>query len=376
VIIPAYNYGHFVMAAIGSVQRQDHPNIEIIVIDDGSTDSTPQLLNGLPGIRYIRQENQGLSAARNNGIRLANGKYLQFLDADDLLGPTSIRKRLEYLERNPDRSAVICRSAFFKEQVYSERFAKFHSEWRQPDVKQVDLALYYFNIAPPHAFLVRKSEIDKHGLYFDVKLRACEDYDFWFRLALASGVPGLIRTCWVYYRQHAHSMSRSYLNQYRHDAELCSRIFSTVVAGMPWLGDRPPADYLSAMFASSLLTARRLWKIDPPSFLDFISGHILPLQIRFNWALLDQPATPAAHLYLSLARLTLFRMSFRDSSLDADIRLKLKRIFIVQNNWLERAITLVKQPISFNIVARILILDFSYAALVLLARRTRGTRVE
>ncbi|MDZ4154531.1 glycosyltransferase family 2 protein, partial [Methylicorpusculum sp.] len=164
VIIPTYNYGHFVLSTIDSVNKQDYPYIEIIVIDDGSTDNTQEILGSLPTIIYVRQENQGLSAARNHGINLAKGKYLQFLDADDLLGQSSIRKRVEYLEKNLYKNAVICRSTFFYNSILSENPLLRIHEWYQPESNSIDLALYYFNIAPPHAFLIRKSVIDEFSL--------------------------------------------------------------------------------------------------------------------------------------------------------------------------------------------------------------------
>ena len=90
VIIPAYNYAHFLTQTLHSVLRQDTGDVpvEIIVVDDGSTDATADAAQAFGAqIRYIHQQNQGLSAARNTGMRLAQGRALLFLDADDLLMP-------------------------------------------------------------------------------------------------------------------------------------------------------------------------------------------------------------------------------------------------------------------------------------------------
>lgn len=314
VIIPAYNYAHFVGAAIESVRRQDYPAVEIILIDDGSTDDTPQVAGRFPGIRYVRQENRGLSAARNHGIALARGKFLQFLDADDLLGPGAIRQRVEYLEAHPACSAVVCRNLFFEEAAGATPGAG-REAWPLPAAGCVDLALYHFNIAPPHAFLVRRATVEALGLAFDPRLRACEDYDFWFRLALHSGAPALLSSCHVYYRQHANSMSRSYLNQYRHDAELCRRIFAASRPGTTWIGHRPPADYLAAMFAAGVITARRLWQLDREAFAPFVAEHLQPLHQCLKEARRQAPATLPGLVYLARARLLLARMSVRDRSL-------------------------------------------------------------
>ena len=103
VIIPAFNAGTYILETVESVLTQTYSPIEIIVVDDGSTDDTRQKLTELIShsrIRYVRQENKGLSAARNAGIRLATGKYLQFLDADDLIEPTKLEKQVRLLERS------------------------------------------------------------------------------------------------------------------------------------------------------------------------------------------------------------------------------------------------------------------------------------
>ncbi|MEQ8493669.1 MAG: glycosyltransferase, partial [Gammaproteobacteria bacterium] len=278
VIIPTFNYGHFVEAAIASVETQDYPACEIIVIDDGSSDDTQARLAHRPGIRYVRQDNQGLSAARNHGLRLARGEFLQFLDADDLLGASAVRRRVEFLQAHPAVSAVFCRSRFFANEDEIAKSAGRQREWAQPAAEDVDLALYFSNIAPPHAFLVRRAVVAAHGLEFDTRLRACEDYDFWYRLARAGGLPAPLGTANVYYRQHAASMSRAHGNQYRHDAEMCRRIRADIGAGRAWLGERSPGDYLAALYCASLLACRRLWHVDRAGLAEFVSGHLLPLQ--------------------------------------------------------------------------------------------------
>ena len=375
VVIPTYNYGHFVLSAIESIRKQDYTHIEIIVIDDGSTDNTPQIVSSLPDITYIRQENQGLSAARNHGIRLATGKYLQFLDADDLLGPNSIHRRVNFLEANLEYSSVICRSAFFYKHVYPEKLAPLYHEWPQPETGQTDLAMYYFNIAPPHSFLVRKSAVETHTLEFDTRLRACEDYDFWFRLALVSGVPGVVRSCWVYYRQHTNSMSRSYVNQYQHDAELCKRIRTLVTDANPWLGSRPRGDYLAAMFAASVLTARRLWKVDRPSFDGFLSNHVLPLQQQLEVAQQGTSVTLAALWYQAQARHTLLRMWLRDHSLTQVQHERLCRSVTMVRSFFLSAFTGGNKPISTRTFVRLLWLDVLYIMVRLLFSHRRHSGI-
>src|SRR5688500_2053614 len=97
VVIPCYNHGAYLPEAVASVQSQNYPSLEIIVIDDGSTDNTKAVAAGLTGITYFYQPNQGLSAARNAGIRHSKGEFLLFLDADDWLLPEAIETNVKYL---------------------------------------------------------------------------------------------------------------------------------------------------------------------------------------------------------------------------------------------------------------------------------------
>lgn len=104
IIIPAYNSSNYIVEAIESALQQTHSRVEVLVVDDGSTDDTREKLRGYikaGKIRYQFQPNRGLSAARNAGIELAEGKYLQFLDADDLISLSKIEKQLRHLESSP-----------------------------------------------------------------------------------------------------------------------------------------------------------------------------------------------------------------------------------------------------------------------------------
>ena len=93
VIIPTYNYGRFIKEAVESVLKQTFPVAEIIVVDDGSTDNTEEIVKALgEKVRYIKQENNGVGAARNNGVKNSYGDLIAFLDADDLWLPKKIGK--------------------------------------------------------------------------------------------------------------------------------------------------------------------------------------------------------------------------------------------------------------------------------------------
>ena len=113
VIIPTYNYGRFLPDAVKSVlgQKKDGLAVEIIVVDDGSTDDTADVAQRLgSSIQYVYQENQGPSAARNNGIRRARGDYLVFLDADDMLTSGTLSSHIENFAAHPELDVSVCLS--------------------------------------------------------------------------------------------------------------------------------------------------------------------------------------------------------------------------------------------------------------------------
>jgi glycosyltransferase involved in cell wall biosynthesis len=353
VIIPTYNYGHFILFALESVVNQNYSNIEIVVVDDGSTDNTQEVLAGFSGINYVKQSNQGLSAARNLGMSLANGKYLQFLDADDILGNDSIRQRVLYLERNQHKSAVICRSAFFDSTQYSEEeILAIKHEWKQPQEDSIGLAFYYFNFAPVHAFLVRGSVVRDFSLVFDTKLYACEDYDFWFRLASQSGVPGIVKSCWVFYRQHGLSMSKNSKNQYLHDAELCRRLFASFCKHDALIGNHARADYLYVMLAASLVTAQRLWKVDLQVFSLFLEEHVRVLLDAFDKDNKRVLICSEAVLYFLNGYVAFLGMRYKDRSIGANFDKyiynvfpdkKLIAVYIVKNFSISFLVTAIKR---------------------------------
>ena len=99
VVIPSYNHGEFVGDAISSVLAQTYGDYEILIVDDGSTDNTAEIVAQFGSrVRYIRQENQGLSSARNRGINVARGEFIGLLDADDMYEPTFLMSMIEALD--------------------------------------------------------------------------------------------------------------------------------------------------------------------------------------------------------------------------------------------------------------------------------------
>lgn len=182
VVIPAYNAAAWIAEAIESVRNQEFLDHEIIVVDDGSTDDTAQVVAAFHGsVHYIHKENGGQSSARNVGIKHARGRYIAFLDADDLWMPNKLSLQMAQLRTN-GRMWVYCDATAFDGQsgrmLY--RFGRV-----APQHKGDVLALLFLQgFIPPSSPVVQRSVFDEVG-YFDEHpvMRFAEDWDMWLRIA-------------------------------------------------------------------------------------------------------------------------------------------------------------------------------------------------
>lgn len=235
VVIPTYNYGEFLGAAVESALNQTYKEIEIVIVDDGSSDNTSvvaeALINKDQRVRYVYQKNQGLSAARNNGIRQSKGKFIVFLDADDIMHPQKIQAHHEHFSRTPDADISYGRSLYFLSQdmlagVPKKTFANLeltNDDWMpcvSGDATAVFPALVARNIMPVCSAMLRRKTVERVG-DFDTSLKSLEDWDYWLRAAAKHCIfsfseDGRLAT---YIRVHNISMSQNTLrmmtNQYR-----------------------------------------------------------------------------------------------------------------------------------------------------------------
>jgi len=196
-IVPAYNAERYISGAIESVLGQTYKNIDLIVIDDGSTDRTGEVVRRYGDqVRYIRQENGGPSKARNTGIRAADSELIAFLDADDVWLSDKIQAQIDLLEDNPDLGLVFCDAEFMDEKGRSDG-----SVWKQRGCYEAMVAesrrlahpfatVMMMDCILPSAVLVRRVCLEKSGL-FDESLRytehgGVEDKDLMLRIALTS----------------------------------------------------------------------------------------------------------------------------------------------------------------------------------------------
>lgn len=183
VIIPAYNQARYVSQSLQSVLNQTYPNFELIVVDDGSTDETPQIIARVqdPRVRVIRQANAGLSAARNTGLRESSAPLVTFLDADDYFLPDKLEVLLRFLEEHPDTGLVAGKAR------YIDHLSNTLPSPAMPSTRLDLPELLYENPICVSSILMRRMWLERVGV-FDETLRACEDWDMWLRL-LAAGCP-------------------------------------------------------------------------------------------------------------------------------------------------------------------------------------------
>lgn len=168
VVIPVFNGERFLTKAIDSVISQTYRPLEIIVIDDGSTDSTKLKLTAYPEVKYFYQNNQGVSSARNLGIKKASGELITFLDHDDLLISDSIQRRADYFHNNLDINCLITMHQSFLEQGFDQ------PPWI-PDTEFKE-GTYGFGY-----LMAKRSMLEKVG-GFNPKFRTGEFMEFFFHL--------------------------------------------------------------------------------------------------------------------------------------------------------------------------------------------------
>ncbi len=173
VIIPCFNQGQFLGQAVASVQSQTYQDIEIIIVNDGSTDGkTTEICSGFegPGIKVIHTANQGLAAARNNGIEQAEGVYILPLDADDTIAEPYLAEAVRVLESNPSMGIVYCQARLF---------GAVEGDWQLPDYSLEEMLKDNVIFC---AALFRRSDWHVVGGYDPAMVYGWEDYDFWLSL--------------------------------------------------------------------------------------------------------------------------------------------------------------------------------------------------
>jgi glycosyltransferase involved in cell wall biosynthesis len=204
VVIPAYNAIRYLPETMETALGQSFTDFEVLVINDGSTDSTPEWVSAVTDkrVRMVSQENKGLAGARNAGVIHALGEYIAFLDADDLWEPTKLEKQVRCLDENSSVGLVYTWTALAdKDGKFTGRVIASHAEgnvWQQ---------LTEFNIIGCGSTpLIRRSCFDELGLFYE-QVSPSDDWDMWLRIANKFDFK-VIKEPLIRYRQHSNNSSK------------------------------------------------------------------------------------------------------------------------------------------------------------------------
>lgn len=217
IIIPCYNQGHFLRDAVQSALSQTWRPVEILVVNDGSTDCTSDVVATFgTAVKLIEKRNGGLSSARNAGLREATGNFVVFLDADDLLHPKCLEAGMEAIAGQTETAALVGSEKFKTdpsvdgfERILHENTCQFFPTVLIPGV-------------PVHSIICPRSVIDTTG-DFDESLTSHEDFDFWIRIGLKGTHLKCAPMVGAFYRQHSNSMSRNRLRMLETRADVLLR---------------------------------------------------------------------------------------------------------------------------------------------------------
>ena len=182
VIIPAFNAEKHIKETIDSALNQTYGNIEVIVVDDGSTDNTRSILNSYIDsgkIKYIFQENDGLAGARNVGMKNAIGKYISFLDSDDIFLPAKIEKQVSCLDAHKECDVSYCDIWHFFEKTPEEKLSLNYVYYSGSEVFSRLLKKNFIN---PLTIVMRRSVYERFG-GFNESFKRSEDWEYWIRLS-------------------------------------------------------------------------------------------------------------------------------------------------------------------------------------------------
>ena len=210
IIIPCYNYALYLPESIGSIVDQTYSNWECIVIDDGSTDNSKEVVERICAqdkrVKYVLQSNLGPTVARNHGVRLAKGEFIQFLDADDIISPVKLLKSIEALVAH-DVKVVCCNYSQFNTST-SSIFGPF-SNLEKYDFTFQNIARYWnagFTI-PIHCFFFKHEVIKAHR--FPIGLTAQEDWVMWLQIYQQNPKTYFLSETLAFYRSNPASRTQT-----------------------------------------------------------------------------------------------------------------------------------------------------------------------
>jgi len=205
VVIPTFNRAHTLRRAIDSVLQQSCKASEIIVVDDGSEDDSVQLLKQhYPQLRILQQSNQGVSSARNSGIRAAHGEWIALLDSDDEWLPHKLHSQIQCLQASTKLRICHTDENWIRRGKPLKQLAKHRKRGGHIYTDCLPLC-----VISPSSVIIHKSLFDEVGL-FDESLPACEDYDLWLRICARYPVGFVEQPCIIKHGGHDDQLSQKY----------------------------------------------------------------------------------------------------------------------------------------------------------------------
>jgi glycosyltransferase involved in cell wall biosynthesis len=250
IITAAYNHVEFVRQSVESVRNQTYRDFEHIVIDDGSTDGTADVLQSFgTQIKYFRQENCGTHAAINRGIRESSGEYIAILDSDDAWLPQKLERQIQAFDQYPGAGMVYSQAYFI------DRAGALANNG-QPAGRDLGDSAYAMllrdNCIPVLTAVIRRQCFDDVG-FFNERLKALSDWEFWLRLALKTPI-AFVPEVLALYRVHGHNTFTSLSRSGQVDRERLSimKQAPVLLSGSP-LHVKTLQDEINARFAYTLL---------------------------------------------------------------------------------------------------------------------------
>lgn len=197
IVVPVFNNARFLAETIQTILQQDYKPVEIIMIDDGSTDGSATIIKNHPDIHYVYQDNRGPAAAKNAGVKIAKGEYVAFLDADDLWASDKLSKQVACMEASPQLGYTIT----FMRMHMMPGLEKPH--WLKQELLDRSLTAYL-----PSSLLMRRDCLQQVG-EFDEAFKTSDEVDWFFR-AKDKGVPmQILQEVLLYRRIHDHNLSNN-----------------------------------------------------------------------------------------------------------------------------------------------------------------------
>jgi len=219
VLLPVFNADRYLRLAIDSILTQTFTDFELIIINDGSTDGSRQILESYvdPRIQLIHQANAGLPISLNRAIKVARGQYLARQDADDVSLPSRLSEQVHYLDAHPQCALLGTAAQIIEEDTLSQRTLSHPT-----DNGEIQIKLLFYNCFVHSSVMIRKAALDQSGLYpEDPNKFPPEDYDLWLRIAQHGEINNLQKVL-LHYRELPHSISRTKLELMQARARLMS----------------------------------------------------------------------------------------------------------------------------------------------------------